>query len=253
MDIGKCISRSFKYPFKDFSNFKFVMLFFCIVVPLFYEILYDVSLGIVDYISLILVLILILVMPGYLISIIKNGITQDTEVSKFNIKKNIVDSFKVFLIALVYAIIPVIVMLIVAFSFGIFAYSGIDLTNLSTAQSNQIALGIIITVLIALLVEFIYTIFLIVALARFAHYESTSQALEFGKVYRDIRKIGIGKLIGWLILTNIIFNLIARFGILLILIPVAGGLIYLMILLPFALLFYAYSIGCIYSNVLPTE
>ena len=253
MDIGDCLSISFKYPFKDFPNFKFVMLFFALLVPLFYSIWYNTSSDIIISISLILLLVVILIIPGYLISIVKNGILQTGEVSNFNVKKNIVDTFKLFLISLVYSIVPIIVMLIVSFSFGIFAYSEVDLASLSTAESNQLALGIIITVLIAILVEFVYVIFLIVAIARFAYHDSMSQAFEFGEVYRDIKKIGIGKLIGWLIVTNIIFNLIARFGLLLVLIPVAGVLIYLLVLLPFALLFYAYSIGCIYSNVLENE
>ena len=182
--------------------------------------------------------VFILIFPGYQASVVGKGIERDLEVPRFNIKANFINTIKIAVLSLVYYVIPFILIF-----FIIPALVG------TPAFSFNMALFLILFIII-FIVFFIFSLFLSVAFARMVHYDSLTKGLEFKEIYRDIKKIGLGKTVGWYIVVNIIHSVIINLGSLIVFIPVIGIIIFGALIIPFISLFYSYSVGLIYSNII---
>lgn len=245
MDLGNIITNSFKYPFNDYKNLSiFCALFLLALIP-FAGVLMEQDT--VFVIGLITTIILMLIVPGYLLSVIHNGCEESLELPSLNIVKNIVNTLKLIVLDIVYMIIPVIVLLILLFATGFFTlFSANSIENLSELSLGA---GFIAAFIIMFIVSLIFLILSYIAKARFAHTGSLSEALDFGKVIRDIKDIGVGKLVIWYLLMNVLVGLVSRITIFLLLIPYAGVLVYVCIITPVLMLIYYYSIGLLYSGI----
>lgn len=252
MEIGDIFSKSIAYPLKaDF--FKIVILFLLIGIPLTAMILLPLPYhGFVprsirpmfyaaEIIMIIGTIIVSLIFEGYALSVMREGMKQSDAFPPFEIKRNIVDTLKVWVLSFIFSIIPVIIMSILVFV-------------VIAGSSNRLifTIGFILAVLVSVIIEIILAIPLQVALLRLAKYGSLSEALIISKLKDDIRRIGLGKLLVVFIVLSLISGVLIFLGIYLINIPIVGyvGFIVLPVLIiPYVGLFSAYGYGLMYSDV----
>lgn len=253
MSIGEIISESFRYPLGDKENFKYPAILFLLVglgvagMVTLIEFAtwfgggsssdFGAILGIFAILALFLYFIFGLIVPGYLVSVTREGIDQTGLIPPIEIGANIVNSIKLAILGFIYMIIPSIFAIIFGVILG------------SVAGSDAAAALAIIGLLVLLIIYMIFAFLLVVAEMRFAKYDSLSEALAFGEVFEDLKDIGILKLIVVCIIMGILVEIIAGIGFIVALIPVIGGLIYGCLILPFCALAYSYSMGLLYSDI----
>jgi hypothetical protein len=245
MDIGEIISESIRYPLNDTENIKYPLIVFALLaIPL---LLLEIA-TIVDSETLALIFLIIfivgaiafiLIAPGYLISVTREGINRSGIMPAIEIGKNIVDTLKLFVISFIYSIIPAIVITILMIAVG---------SSVSSAGIDAASGLFVVVMIIAIILEVIFGLLLTMATLRFANTESLSEALSFSEVYGELKQAGILKLLILGIVLAIIATIIALVGGLLSIIPIAGIVIAILIY-AFICLFESYAIGLFYSDV----
>ena len=109
MKFSRIISNSFKYPFSGKELiFSFLLFVLAIILPLGF--ISDNN--IVMILGLISLIIFIFILPGYMLSVVKNGTKESFKIPKVSLKKNFIDTLKLIVLDIVYSIIPVILFLI---------------------------------------------------------------------------------------------------------------------------------------------
>ena len=178
---------------------------------------------------------------GYLVNIVRNTINNVDELPELDFGNNILDGIKAFILIFIYYIIPFIITLLVAtLTGGLFA--GIEILSVAFgAIENNVAdlqtylfntipqstfetlfISIVITLIVGIILFIVFSIFSSIAFARFSKYESLSEGLNFGEVFNDIKTIGTGKVISWLILLIIVIIVIGLIVGILNLVPYIG-------------------------------
>ena len=237
MGLGDILSKSISYPFSDLT--KFLMVGIGVLIVDFDTIFGDIfgTESFMVIIGLLIAFLFSIVMSGYSISVIKKGIDNLNEIPSFDFANNFVDGIKLIIIGIVYFIIPLIITLVLLFVFGAIG-SGI----------NQVAGSLGIWGLLAVIVFIIFGIFAIVAQARFAISHSISDALSIGEVFEDVKRIGILKIILFLIIAFILIVVLALILSVMTVIPVIGAAIIDILLGGFIFLFVNYGIGLLYAE-----
>ena len=243
MEIGDIISKSFKYPLNNGTQFmKVAVLYLLLIVPVFFSVLMIIfanssAILVSAIITIICYLIFALIMGGYFLSVMKEGISSSNLMPEYDFAKNIVDSIKVWVLGLLFSLIPGIII-------------GILLLIVTKfASSETVFGGIICIALIALILEIIFCMFLSISLLRLANYDSLSEALNFSAIKEDLRAIGIGNLIVLLVVLGIISGAILFITRFLIFIPIVGTIIYIMFIVPYTYLAVCYGLGLMYSEI----
>ena len=249
MEIGEIISNSFKYPLSDANSFlRYAALFLLLVVPSLIMTIGALAkntavTGVGFILMLACYVIFVLILEGYLLSVMKEGISQSALIPPYQIGKNIVDTFKTWVLSFVYSIVPVVIITILFFVlFG-------SLQSATPQNMNAISANMAIIGIVALILYVIFGILLSIGTLRLANTDSLSEGLNFSAVIEDLKGIGIGKFIVTDIVMGIIGGAILGFGALLILIPLVGFIIYVFFLVPFVSLAIAYGLGLLYSEV----
>ena len=242
MDLSQIISNSFKYPFKDLKRLAILCMLFVLPVILPIGVYYDSD--IVSSLGIIVILVLILIIPGYTVSIVKKGSIESSNLPSLSIGKNIIDTFKLLVLRIVYMIVPIAVFLVLLFAAGSLIFT---IGSVSDVFGFLSALGIVF--LASYIVYIIFEFLLIFAKARLAHFNSLTEALKIHKVLKDIKSIGVGRVIGWYIVMAILLGVISIICALLIFIPYVGILLYFCVSVPIILVIYYYSLGLLYSNI----
>ncbi|MBR2558487.1 MAG: DUF4013 domain-containing protein [Methanobrevibacter sp.] len=240
MKMGNILTKSFKYPFNDFKNFLVVCVLFLLpALPLFaLRVLGDNAIILCIVLSLLLLFIDILIIPGYFVSVVKSGCDNPKSVPSIKLGKNIVDSFKKFILDFIYGLVPFIVFVV-----------GIIISGMYASNSDQLLFSFMIVLVITAILSVIFSLFSSVATARLAKYDSLSKAFSFGEVFADVKRIGFWKVLAWYILMGIIVFLIAHVVLLLVFIPYVGLIIYFAFIIPYIISVYYCSLGLLYSNV----
>ena len=243
MEIGDIISKSFKYPLNNGTQFmKVAVLYLLLIVPVFFSVLMIIfanssAILVSAFITIICYLIFSLIMGGYFLSVMKEGISSSNLMPEYDFAKNIVDSIKVWVLGLLFSLIPGIII-------------GILLLIVTKfASSETVFGGIICIAFIALILEIIFCMFLSISLLRLANYDSLSEALNFSAIKEDLRAIGIGNLIVLLVVLGIISGAILFITGFLIFIPIVGTIIYIMFIVPYTYLAVCYGLGLMYSEI----
>ena len=247
MEIENIIEQSCRYPFSDMKEFlRVIALFVLLLVPAFLGALFlmsshDVGANIAILIIMAILFIVIgLLISGYFISVMKEGINQSGIIPSWNIKKNIVDGLKFCVLAFVYSIIPLVFMFI-------FMIGASGLFVFTNSAASAIIAGFVLLILIVVIL--IFTILSNVGALRLANTDSLSEGLNFSAVIEDLKQIGIIKYVITFIMFAIISGIIGLVGSFISLIPYIGGFIYLLFLLPIAYSISAYGYGLLYSDV----
>ena len=237
MGLGDIISDSVQYPFSDIQKFLIVgvISLFSGLSSLFGN--WGIDSFILITLAGIIGLIFTLMLSGYSISVTKYAINHSSQLPDLDFQNNLIDGIKALIISIVYFIIPIIITLIFAI-----------ITGAIGAGLNQLVAGLGVFAVIAVIVFIFFAIFEIVALARFADTGELGEALNIGEVIEDVKKIGIGKIILFAIVSVIIIIIASLIVSLLGIIPFIGILIAQLIIGAFITLFYSRAIGLLYAE-----
>lgn len=167
------------------------------------------------------------VLSGYLISVIKSGIELDDDVPEFELWDNFNNGFNYFIVSIVYYIIPALIVLVVGYLTNIFGnllvvsqeiisqsqnvYMGASTIFVSDAMIQAIAnlaVSLAVTATVAVVLFVIFSFLQTIAGARLANTGSLTEALNIFESAKDIRRIGVGKVIILILLVIVIVTVI---------------------------------------------
>ena len=246
MNVGKIISNSFKYPFRNIKKLPFIFILFILValipIGMVSDNRYVLVFGIIGF------FVFILIVPGYFLSIISIGLNESSMFPSLNFGKNIYDTLRLFSLRIAYMIVPALVFFIVWSTMGV---SSIDM--LVDLKVHGFLLMIILGFIIVLVTYMLFEILLFFAKARLAYFNSLSEALKINKVFSDIRNIGVVNIIKWLATMVVLMIVISFVSSWVMAIPYVGFIIYLGIVIPILESIGNYSLGLLYSNIAKKE
>ena len=236
MGLGDILSKSMSYPFSDLT--KFLMVGIGVILYDFDAILSEIF-GYDSFIVIIGFIIAILcsfVMAGYSVNVTKKGIDKSNEIPDFDFKNNFIEGLKLFVVVVIYFLIPIIITSVLLFILG-GTITGYDLAG---------ALGI--WTVFTTIIFIIFGIFGIIAQARFAVSRSIGDALSIGKVFADVKRIGIFKILLFLIVVSILIVVYIALLKAVIVVPVIGTVLIDILIGAFIFLFFNYGMGLLYSE-----
>ena len=242
MNIGNIISNSLKYPFRNLKKlpilFILFILFSFIPIGVIYDNKYVLTIGAIAFFAF------ILIVPGYLLSIVNIGLNESSMFPSIDFGKNIYDTIRVLVLRIAYMIVPAAVFYVVLSTMGV---SSIGM--LADIKVHSFLLTLILMIFVVLITYVVFEILLFFAKARLAYFNSLSEALKVHKVVSDIRNIGIFNIIKWVIFMVILMIVVSYISSWLMLIPYVGFLIYLGIVIPILESIGNHSLGLLYSNI----
>lgn len=209
-----------------------------------------------------------LFMDGYSLAVIKDAVDFNVSMPAFDIMKNFIDGVKVWVLKILYYIIPTIITIFVALLTGgvdailnIFRFIGENqelLSNLNTPAELINAIpqeyiaafltSLFITAIVAIILYIIFGLLYNIGLCRLAKYDSFNEGINFKAIINDIKAIGLGTYILWyIILFLIIFAISIVMG-LIAAIPYIGIILLNLLFAPFIFLLVNRSLGLLYTK-----
>ena len=239
MSLSEIISDSVKYPFSDITKFFIVGVFvFLAGLSNAFSAFFQMDNAVIIGIAAIIALIFSLIVSGYNLKVVKNAIDHSSALPDFDFAGDLVNGIKVLIISIVYFIITFIIIFLIA---GVSIFTG--------SVFNNVAAGSGVALIIGFIIAFIFAIFQIVAMARFANTGEMGAAFQLGEVFSDVKQIGIGSIIGFLIVSVVIVIIAFVITGIIAMIPIIGLIIASIILGAFVTLFVNRGIGLLYSKV----
>jgi hypothetical protein len=242
MDVATIISNSFKYPFRNLKKLPILFVLFILMAIIPIGMLLDNDY--VVYFGAFAFLMFILIVPGYLLSIVKTGSRESSVLPSFNLINNIYDSIRVLFLRFIYMLVPAAVFFILMTKV---APASIGLLRDLQIHTFLAAVGLMIVIFLITYIIFEFLLFF--AKARMAYFNSLPEALKVNKVIGDIRNIGIFNIIKWLVVMAVLLIVISVVASFVMTIPYVGVLIYICIILPTIESIGNYSLGLLYSNI----
>lgn len=242
MDVGRIVSNSIKYPFRNLK--KLPILFILFILAAIIPIGLALDNRYVTIFGAFAFFVFILIVPGYLFSIVNIGLNESSVMPSVSFAKNIYDTLRLFVLRVAYMIVPALVFFIVWHTLGI---SGAEMLKDLNLLSFILTLGLIF--FIVLITYIIFEVLLFFAKARLAYLNSLPEALKIHKVIGDIKNIGIVNIVKWLIFMVILLIVVSYVSSWVMLIPYVGFLIYICIVIPTLESIGNYSLGLLYSNI----
>lgn len=187
------------------------------------------SLAIVGVILFIIGLILSFIISGYQLGILKSGIDLNDEAPAFDWKNDLINGIKLLIVNIVYFIIPAIIVLIVglitnvpgnvanviqeaaispANATAMANSTGIATNAVSQATMAAFGTSIAITALVAVVVFIIFAFLATMGQSRLANTGSLGEAVNIPEAFKDITRIGVGKVVAVILLAIIIVAVI---------------------------------------------
>ncbi|WP_407377756.1 DUF4013 domain-containing protein [Methanobrevibacter sp.] len=237
MSISEIISDAIRYPFSDIT--KFLIIGIIALLAGFANLLdpFDIDGFAMKAVFTILSIIFSLMLSGIGLNVIKNAIAHSDEIPVLDPVNNILDGIKFLIVSIVYFLIPMVITFVLAIFFGVLG-----------AGLNHIGAATAIVAVIAIVLFIIFGIFQIIAIARLAKTGDFGAAFDIGAVLDDVKKIGIGKIILFLIISLVIIMIAALIASFLAIIPFIGLILSQIVIGAFVVLFYYRGIGLIYSE-----
>ena len=270
MEIQEIIKESFIFPSQNLEKLViYIVLTFVIGLLLlggFFSMLFALTdaalIAVIGVILLIVALIINLILSGYQIDIIWSGIEFEEEAPAFDWKNNLKIGIKDLILGIVYFIVPAIIVLIVAFILniprqiiGIAQQSAVTSVNATTAvstipQATVSALGtsFVITFIVAVILFILFAFIHTMGESRLAKTDSLTEGINIIEAFKDIGRIGAGKVIAVILLVIIISMVIT--GILGFIYGFIPQLTILSIFVtPYLAFFNRRAIGLLYSEI----
>ena len=275
MEITDIIKEAFIFPSTDlaklaiFIALSFVSILMSVLGLTFFVVglLDNGAYAVIGVVLFIAGLILGFILSGYLISILKSGIDGDENVPEFKWKEDLITGIKYLIVNIVYFIIPAIIVLIVGWITNVYGLSASIFTKMMTAsmnapanttvvitdvvpQSTFVSLGnaMLITGIVALVLFLIFLFIQTMGESRLANTGSLGDALNIAEAFKDIGRIGWGKVIAVVIL---IFLIIAVINAIIsgLNYYVAGISIISIVISPYLTFFASRATGLLYSDI----
>ena len=246
MEVGKIVSNSLKYPFRNLK--KLPILFILFVLMAITPIGMALDNRYVEILGVIAFFIFILVVPGYLLSFVQLGLNESAMFPSLSIAKDIYNTVRLMVLRIVYMLVPAVIFFI---AFTTLGASGIDMLKSLNVHGFILAMGI--ALLIVLIVYILFEVLLFFAKARLAYLDSLTEALKVHKVVGDIRTIGVFNIIKWLIFMVLLLVAVSFVSSWIIAIPYVGFLIYICIVIPTLESIGNYSLGLLYLGITENE
>ena len=276
MEIIDIIKESFVYPSNDLAKLAiYIALTFVSTILVFLGILLlgmgltqSAIYAVIGIILFIGAIVVAFILSGYLISIVKSGINHDENLPEFQWKENLITGVKYLVVNIVYFIIPAIIVLIVGGITNLFGLSADVFSKMATAsmnaQANTTAVAvsnvvpqstlasfgtaIAITGIVAVILFIIFLFIETMAESRLANTDSLGDALNIPEAFKDIGRIGWGKVIAVVFLIFIIIAIINS---------VISGLNYYIpgisiisiVVTPYLTFFASRATGLLYSDI----
>lgn len=181
--------------------------------------------------------IILICYAGYSVNVTKRGIDNSNDIPSYDFKNNLIDGLKLFVVFLVYFIIPTIITLALLIVFGLIG-----------AGFRQILGSLGIWAVIAVIIFVIFGIFGVVGQARYAISRSIGDAINIWEVVEDVKRIGILKIILFLIVEYILLIVYVLILGVVTVVPTIGTMIADVIFGGFLVLFINYGVGLLYSE-----
>ena len=195
MEIGEIISDAAMYPI---NNVKALVIYGVLGIVAFLALiitgvgligageatgLLSGGLGILGIVGIIIAIAIFALIAGYMLDVIKIAINREDNAPEIDPVRQIINGIKLFILSVIYMIIPIIVMAI-----------------LSAINETLVLLGLILGFILLI----VFAILLVIAQCRFAKTESLGEALNIGEVINDLKEIGIVKVLAIIIIIGII-------------------------------------------------
>ena len=242
MDVGKIVSNSVRYPFRNIKKLPilFVLFILAAIVPIgmISDNRYVTIFGVIAF------FIFILVTPGYLFSFVKIGVHESSVMPSLSFAKNIYDTLRLFVLRVVYMIVPALVFFIVFSTLG-----ASSMGMLQNLEIHNFILAAGLSLIIVLITYILFEILLFFAKARLAYLNSLTEALNMYKVVMDIRRIGVFNIVKWLVFMAVLLIAVSFISSWVLAIPYVGFLIYIGVVIPTLESIGNYSLGLLYSNI----
>ena len=237
MDIGEIISDAIVYPF---NNIKALIIY--MVIGIVCGLLGGASLmgvllaaqgnnalaaGGLGFIGILILIIGGLLISGYGLDIVKFGIERRDDAPGIDIVRQVLNAIKVFIVGIVYYIIPAIIGWL-----------------LSALLGNGI-----LTTIIIFIIAVVFAFAQFMAICRLAKYDSLGEALAIGEAIGDVSKVGMLKVLATIIAVFIIAFIIAMIiGVIVQYNNAIGGVLFGVFGVYLAF-FYNRAVGLLYSQV----
>lgn len=237
MEILDIIKESFIFPSKNLEKLAiYIVLMFVMglligggLVLAVLSIDNEMILAVVGFILFIIGIILSFIIAGYQLGILKSGIDQADEAPSFDWKNDLINGIKVLVVNIVYFIIPTIIVAIIglivdvpgnianvaqeaaftpANATAMANSTGVATQAISDAAMSGLLTSLAITGIIALIVFIIFAFLATMGESRLANTGSLGEALNIPEAYRDLTRIGVGKVIAVILLTVIVVAVI---------------------------------------------
>lgn len=242
MDFGKIISNSIKYPFRNIKKLPILIILFILIstIPIAWmsDNRYLLAFGLFS------LFLFILIVPGYLFSMVEIGLNESTMFPSLSFGDTIRDSIRLLVLRMAYMIVPACVLFIFL---SILSISGANLKLDLSVLRYFFTLGVF--VIAAIVVYLLFEILLFFAKARLAYLNSLTEALKVNEVVRDIRNIGIMNIVKWVIFMAVLMVAFTFISAWVMEIPYVGFLIYIGVVIPILESISNYSVGLLYSNI----
>ena len=275
MEITDIIKEAFVYPSTDLAKLAiYIALSFVIaIVSIFGLVLFGLGVsenaifaifGIIIFVG---ALVVGFILSGYLVSIVKSGIDGDESLPEFQWRENLITGVKYLVVTIGYFIIPAIIVLIVGGITNLFGLSAEVFSKIATSSVNASAnttavasnivpqstlasfgTAIAITGIVAVILFLIFLFIETMAESRLANTDSLGDALNIPEAFKDIGRIGWGKVIAVVFLVFIIIAVINT---------VISGLNYYIpgisiisiVVTPYLTFFASRATGLLYSDI----
>lgn len=275
MEIMDIIKEAFIFPSKDLAKLAVYIVLSLVTVFLgviggvlfFVGIMSEVLFTFIGFIILIAAFIVGFIVMGYQITIIKSGIDGDESAPQFIWKENLITGIKYLIVNIVYFIIPAIVVLIVGWATNLYGLSAAIFMKMWNAsvnapanatvvasniipQSALVSLGtaMIITGVVAAVLFIIFAFIHTMGESRLANTYDLGVALDIPEAFKDIGRIGWGKVIAVVILICLVIFVIN--GIINGLNSFVNGIsIVSIVVTPYLVFFAARATGLLYSDI----
>ena len=276
MNITEIIKDAFLFPSKNMERFA-VYLVLSVLMTVFIlggTLVYPWGFFNVDNyaiggIYLVIALVIGFFISGYHLKVIKSGIELDDEVPVFELGENFLGGFEITIISVFYFIIQAFIIAVAVLATNVFGNAiatvqeirlqifnvffmvnsaDIAVDAISNAVFNFI-ISLAITIAVALIVFLIFSILQSASQARLANTDSLKDALDIFEAAKDIKRIGIVKVLLLVLLVLVIIAVMATIFIILFnYLPLAVSVIYI-ILVPYIALAIQRLIGLAYSDI----
>ena len=270
MNIGEIIKDSIVFPSK---NIKVLLIYIVLSIVAGLLSIGGVILYLVGFINpeflmwggmaYVISMLIGWLLSGYLISVVKSGIELEDNVPEFKFWENFNTGFDNFVVSVVYFVIPAVITIIAGYltniygnfivvaqeifsqiySIAIGTSTSLALNTISQAVTN-LAISIATTVTVAVIVFVIFSFIQTMGEARLANTGSIWEAINIFEAAKDIKRIGIAKVIVVILLVAIIVCIIEM---ILSIMPILA--ILSIIIIPYLTFFAQRAVGLLYSDI----